>query len=107
MTTFNSHFLLKNKLGVQFNFINRKLKWSLEHKVLFKGQLSSTGTRRRKLRVPQKYSQIKNVKGAPFFNYNDKAFIKVPVILYLLIVGWFSLEEYILLQNSFARAENK
>lgn len=36
-----------------------------------------------------------------------KAFIIVPAIFYQFTVGYFPLEEYILLKNIFARAENK
>lgn len=64
------------------------LKWSLEHKVLFKRQLNSTGTRRRTVGQPHRYRQIKDIKGALFFSNKKKVLLTVPVILYLFIGGF-------------------
>lgn len=80
------------------------LKWSLEHKVLFKRQLNSTGTRRRTVGQPHRYRQIKDIKGALFFlTTTKKGFINS--CCYPVSFHWgISLDKYMLLKNTFARA---
>lgn len=62
MTTFNSHFVGKINEESSLILSIESLKWSLEHKVLFKGPLSSTGTGRRMLRASQNTSRLKTLR---------------------------------------------